>query len=322
MQWPSPGGIIRLFSKYGNITRERTNMDRIAFYSDDDAGALCARLASLGLARLGPVTLALTPRLAERAAGAGLPEGISIVAFAERANGFDVEIALREGSRSGADVVAALPLSRVDDTVLLSQFDVAITVGTSPAAAARAMRAARYDAGAGGPARVGPRGRVPAWFLARSDQAILATKARLSAVDGPALPFATRTLPTLLPRSRTVGGRDLPDTVPNRAVEGTAVLLAALSLAIAADPWARRIDAPALAGLMAARTLPTERALSDRLVGLANAYEMLVTADVDESADELAGSPSRSRDRRTPAARAVPIARDAAAIPGRRTYRA
>lgn len=299
-------------------------MDRIAFFSDDDAGALCARLVSVGLARLGlPVTLALQPRLAQEAAGAGLPAGISVVAFAERANGFDVEQALREASRCGGDVVAALPLGRVDDNALRSQFDAAIAVGSSPAAAARAMRAARYDAGPDGSARAGSRGRVPAWFLARSDQAILATKARLSAIDGPALPFATRTLPAVLPRSLVAGRGCFGDPVPDGVVDGTAVLLAALSLAVAADPWAKRLDAASLAGLMSARTLPAERALSDRLVGLANAYESLLgTVGADRDADDRAVSPSRSRDRRAPAARAVPVDRNAAALPTRRAYRA
>jgi len=298
-------------------------MDRIAFFSDDDAGALCAQLVALGLARLGlPLTLALQPRLAREAAGVGLPAEISVVALAERANGFDVEQALREASRSGGDIVAALPLSAAGDIALRRQFDAAITVGSSPAAAARAMRAARYDAGSDGSARAGSRARLPAWFLARSDQAVLATKARLSSVAGPALPFATRTLPAVLPRSLVASRGYFGDAMPD-VVGGTAVLLAALSLAVAADPWARQLDAAGLVGLMSARTLPAERALSDRLVGLANAYESLLGATgADWGADDLAASPSRPRDRRAPAVRAVPVDRNAAALPSRRAYRA
>ncbi|MEE7493299.1 hypothetical protein [Methylobacterium oryzae] len=299
-------------------------MDRIAFFSDDGSAAVCARMVSDGLARLEtPVTLALQPHLAQEAAGTGLPPGISIVAFAGRSNGFDVEQALRTASRSGGTVAAALPLSRVDDNVVRGQFDAVITVGASPAAAARAMRAARYDAGSDGSARAGSHGRVPAWFLACSDQAILATKARLSAIDGPALPLATRTLPAVLPRALVAGRGYRDGQVPDGVAGGTAVLLAALSLAVAADPWVKRLDAAGLASLMSARTLPAERALSDRLVGLANAYESLLgTAGADWSGDDLAVSPSRPRDRRAPAARAVPVDRTSAALPARRAYRA
>ncbi|MEE7505152.1 hypothetical protein [Methylobacterium mesophilicum] len=268
-------------------------MTKIAFFSDDEAGTLCARLTCLGLSQLGGTTVLALQEPAPVAGRATPPDGVSVVTLSDRANGYDVERLLRDTDGRGADVVAALPLAHARDRVVRHQFDAAIAVGREPVPAARALRAAQYVAVDPGEARDRAYDPIPVWFLAGADQSILATKARLSPARGPRLPFAARALPMALPRMSPRALGDMHEWRADDAVLGTATLLAALAIAVASDPMAAAIDAAGIATLMAARQLPAERRLAGRLVGLAEAYGRL--AD-----DAGPGSPgrqtSRSRD--------------------------
>ncbi len=262
-------------SRSGDAFKEGMLVTKIAFFSDDDAGALCGRMLCLGLSALhGDTTLALAGA-APAAGGAGAPGGTSVVALAPNANAFEVERAARAATTLGGDFVAALPLTSVRDRALRNQFDAVVTVGFQEASASRALRAARYlaaeDAGAFAAA-------PPAWVLAGPGQSELRTRAQLASAVGPRLPFATRALPMALPWLSPAERRRLAAWEADATVIRTGMLLAALALCVAADPGARRLEAADLATLMAARTLPAELALSDRLVGLANAYEELDAA--------------------------------------------
>lgn len=283
-------------SRWAWKTQGNQSMTRIAFFSDDEAGTICARLVCLGLAALPvSVTLALPAVVEPQVAP---PAGTSVVTLGPDANAFDVERALRPTVRSGDDFVAALPLGLVRDRGVRDQFDAVIAVGDNEASAARALSAARYLASNGTASEY-----RPTWFLVGPGQSVLRTKARLSASAGPALPFAVRSLPMGLPPLTTADRRDLARWHPEPAVRGTGLLLAALASCIAADPTARGFGAADLAALMEARTLPAERALSDRLVALANAYGAF-----ERAADEMRrparadfGSARRAADVRTSA---------------------
>lgn len=291
-------------------------MARIAFFSDDDAGEHCARLTCSGLAQLDGRTVLVLP---DHGAGIGVapPEGTAVADLAGRTGAFDVERALQPALRCGADVVAALPLARLGDEAVRLQFDAAIAVGRDHVPAARALRAARYVAVDPRIARDRGRNPVPAWFLAGADQPDLMTKARLSPVQGPRLPFATRSLPMALPRMSAAMLDDLRAWRPDDAVLGTGVLLAALALAVAFDPTATGIDAAVIAAMMAARELPAERRLAGRLVGLAEVYERLTDPDIRRSPD---CSAARPRDRRR-LPRPVPATADACEMRPARRYR-
>lgn len=281
-------------------------MAKIAFFSDDDAGEHCARLTCLGLAQLDGQTVLVLPGHVE-GTGDAPPEGTAVADLAERANAFDVERALQPALRCGADVVAALPLARLGDEAVRLQFDAAIAVGRDHVPAARALRAARYVAVDPLGARDRGRDLVPAWFLAGADQPDLMTKARLSPVQGPPLPFATRSLPMALPRLSAAMLDDLRAWRTDDAVLGTGTLLAALALAVASDPTAPGIDAAGIAAMMAARELPAERRLAERLVGLAEVYGRLTDSDGRRTPERSA---ARSRERRR-LARPTPATADA-----------
>ncbi|MCJ2054094.1 hypothetical protein [Methylobacterium sp. J-070] len=170
-----------------------------------------------------------------------------------------------------------LPLERLEDRDLRATLDVVLTVGQEREAATRALRAARYDAGTPAGALAGGEHShaVPPWFLPWSGQVDLRTKATLSASRTLRLPFATRTVPFTMPRPDRAGhpvpaGGAMPPTSPR-----TAVLLASLVTAIAADPHAARIDAGTLGELMAARDFERERRISDRLRALCVEFERL-----------------------------------------------
>ncbi|SFU97708.1 MULTISPECIES: hypothetical protein [unclassified Methylobacterium] len=272
-------------------------MNRIAFFSDDDAGALCARLVCLGLSALsGPITLALAASAGPDGVSAEAPEGTSVIALAPNANAFDIERAVCLAAPRGGDFVAALPLGSAADRGLRNQFDVVVTVGSQQASASRALRAARYVATDGVGIGLAVR---PAWFLAGPRQSELRTKARLSPSSGPCLPFATRALPMALPWLSSEEHRRLAAWEADASLMGTGMILAALALCVAADPEAKRLEAADVAALMTARTLSTERALSDRLVSLATAY-----AHLDLAAD---GSGQPSRPPGSNGRRAVPV---------------
>ncbi|SFL36710.1 hypothetical protein [Methylobacterium pseudosasicola] len=289
-------------------------MAKVGFFSDDETGELCARLTCLGLAGTAGSAILAVPEAAVGPADAAPPRGVSVVGLVPHADGRGLGRLVAETGRSGIDVVAALPLDRLADGAVRCLFDVAVTVGGGQVQAARALRAARYEASPG-PGRTPA---VPAWFLAGSDQSILATKARLSSAHGPRLPFATRALPMVLPRGTRCGREGLLSWRPGDPVRATAALLAALALAVAADPAAARIEAADLAALMAAGTTPEDRRLAGRLVSLAEAYGR--TAD---GPDEVGPDRSRgaSRDRRLrptrPASATSGDARAPAPRPGR-----
>ncbi|MET3414010.1 hypothetical protein [Methylobacterium sp. 1030] len=273
-------------------------MARIAYFSDDEAGTHCARLTCLGLSQLDGSTILALQEPVPVAGHATPPEGVSVVTLEDRANAFDLERLLLDAERRGADVVAALPLAYARDRVVRHQFEAAIAVGREPVSATRALRAAQYVA----TDPCGARGRaydpVPVWFLAGTDQSVLATKARLSPACGPRLPFAARSLPMALPRMSPRSLDDMRAWRGDDAVLGTATLLAALALAIASDPTAAAIDAAAIAAMMASRQLPAERRLADRLVGLAEAYGRLAADDGPGRPESPGRQAARSRDRR------------------------
>lgn len=215
-------------------------MISIAFFSDDPVGLSCAHLVAQALAHVDARVALVDAR-----DGAPPPSG-------------------------DAYAVTSAPLHTVGDEALRARFDVVVTVGEGGASAGRALRAARYDA-----ARTGGTGPTPAWFLPLSDQSIFMTKARLASAHGPRLPFGTRALPVMLPRigagarSRLLAGR------PDDAVLASGTLLAALVLAVGADPAAAGLDAAGLAVLMAGGDGPGRRLLAGHLVALADAYARL-----------------------------------------------
>ena len=269
-------------------------MPKIAFLADDETATLCARLTCVGLDQIQEKTILALPRRAVDPVRLPPAGGVSVVDLAEGVNAYDVERVLLPATRSGDNVVAALPLDRARDDALRLQFDAVIAVGGAPAPAARALRAARYEAAAPGDARSESRDSIPVWFLAGSDQSVLMTKARLSDSARLRLPFATRTLPMLLPRLTPRDREDLEAWRPDDAALGTAVLLAALALAIASDPSATRVEAADLAAMMAAREHPAERTLAERLRGLADVYGRVANGD-DKARPERPRDRSRGR---------------------------
>ncbi|WP_162559855.1 hypothetical protein [Methylobacterium radiodurans] len=198
--------------------------------------------------------------------------------------------AMRAAEEQGRDLVLALPIDGLRDGQVRVALDAVVTVGRDHPASARAMSAARFDAWASdGPDAGGEAPRpAPPWFLPCSHQVNLWTQASLAASGPVPLPFATRLLPFMAPR---LGQADIPVLVGEAlppAILRTAVLVASLAIAVAADPHARRIEAATLAALMAARELERERRTSDRLLALSAEFERL----------EGAGMPGRST--RTP----------------------
>ena len=266
---------------------------RIAFFSDDGSGSLCGRMVAHALNRLdGPATLATRD-------GAWTPDpkgaGPTIEVVPRTAGLHALEAAMCPSSHAAGDFVMSMPLDEIGDEALRQRFDVAVAVGGEPAAAARALRAARYDTG-------DPGRTAPVWFLALAGQSTLMTKARLAPSQGPRLPYGTRALPMMLPRIGPDAARRLLDDAPDDGILATATLLAALLLAVGANPSAQRLDAADLAVLMAARDMPQECALADRLVGLAVAYGRLAGEPVTV---EACPAEARSRDRRRPIAGAT-----------------
>jgi len=254
------------------------------------------------LAQTEGTTILALPGAAIGAGGARPPQGITIVGAAQGEEALDVARVSALADQAGSVLVAALPLACLADEAVRSRFDAAITVGGGQVPAARAFRAARYDAAAAS-AGSGGRTAVPAWFLAGTDQSILGTKARLSSAHGPRLPFATRVLPMALPRIARLGREDLLSWRHEDPVLATATLLAALALAVASDPSATRIEAADLAAMMAAGTTTAERWLAERLLSLAEAYGR-AAGDSDEMHRESAVA--RSRERRQRPRRSAP----------------
>ncbi|WP_238298226.1 hypothetical protein [Methylobacterium soli] len=196
---------------------------------------------------------------------------------------------LLDDARGGADTVAVLPLASLRDGTVTARLDVAIVVGRDHPAAARALRSARFEpepAKSHGlaldlNARDAPAATAVPWFLAYSSQTVLRTQAMLMSSQGPALPFAARALPVMMPRfDRRHEGSQCTGS-PNAEHRRIGILLAALALAAAAEPSARRIEAATLTQLMSSRILPRDREISDRLIGLASVFESLEHGDVE-----------------------------------------
>ncbi|MEE7492210.1 hypothetical protein [Methylobacterium oryzae] len=173
-------------------------MARIAFFSDDEAGVLCARLTCLGLTALdGTTTLALPGDVVAASPPIAAPAAVSVVALPARLDALAEGRARRSAFDAADDLVVALPLVASRDRGVRDRFDVAVAVGAGEAAAARALRTARYVAS---PEDEQVDATAPAWFLPGSGQSELRTKAMLSASGRLRLPFATRALPMALPR--------------------------------------------------------------------------------------------------------------------------
>ncbi|MGU3340781.1 hypothetical protein ACLBXJ_22425 [Methylobacterium mesophilicum] len=296
-------------------------MAKIGFFGDDDAAGLCARMVSIGLAPLNDDTVLALPRgegeAEDRRPGAETEPGrVTVVRLDRYPDAREVGDICALADRSGIDLVAALPLDELRNGTLRNQFDAVITVGAGHVAGARALRAARYEVLATPPAT--GQTAVPAWFLAGSDQSILTTKARMSSVNGPRLPFATRSLPMLLPRLNRHG---LCGPVPWGADEpamATATLLAALVLVVAADPTAARIEAADVAAMMAAGTASWDRRLAVRLRALARSYARTAGGNVDGPIGCRATRPS---DRRPQPALSAPVANEGVRSPAARALR-
>lgn len=252
---------------------------RIGVFSDDAAGPATALLIAHGLASAGaavevvgePGVLPLSRR------GAG-PR----VSLVDTNDGGALPAAIRTADEQGRDFVLALPIDRLRDGRVRVALDAVVTVGRDHPASARAMGAARFDAWASGNPDAGDEAPRPAppWFLPCSHQVHLWTRASLAASGAVPLPFATRFLPFMAPR---LGQADIPVLVGEAlppAMLRTAVLVASLAVAVAADPHARRIEAATLAALMAARELERERRISDRLLALSAEFERLEGADL------------------------------------------
>lgn len=260
---------------------------RIGFFSDDVGASHAAALVGHGMARAGGnVTVVAPPYRLDPGEEPRANGGVLGLGLPHRSNPYDVQCMLEGLVGRDSDCVVALPLSAIRDKGTCLQFDAVVTVGRDQPAAARALRAARYEAGRSVQAEDGSR---PAWFLVGANQSMLRTQANLSSARGPALPFAVRSLPTTLPRLSTIEEAALFDGRPDSEALRNGILLAALVVAVASDPHGRRIDAGTIAELMSARDLPRERMTSDRLVGLANAYERL-----GEARDDIARPTNRT----------------------------
>ena len=246
-------------------------MSRIAFFSDDEAGVLCARLACLGMTALpGSVTLGLPGEFVAACPPGAAPVSVSVVARPPDRDDLAAGRPRRSAFDTDESLVVALPLEAARDGGVRARFDVAVAVGGGEAAAARALRMARYVASDTTVDAV-----APAWFLPCSGQSELRAKAMLSASGRLALPFATRALPMALPRLTMAARHGLATWEPGAAVMGTGLLLAALVLCVGAEPGARRLEPSDIAERIAGRASAAERALSDRLATLANAYGRL-----------------------------------------------
>lgn len=254
---------------------------RIGFFSDDDGASHAAALFGHGLAQTGVrVTVVAAPYRSDPGEEAVTTGGVLGIGLPHRNNPYDVQCLLDGPAGGDADCAVALPLSAIRDRGTRLQFDAVVSVGRGQPAAARALRAARYDTGRNVPSDVGG---PPPWFLVGANQSVVRTQANLSPAHGPALPFAVRSLPTTLPRLSAPEAAALFEGRPDREALRSGILLAALVVAIVSDPHARRIDAGTIAELISARDLPGERATSDRLVGLANAFDRLGQASADEA---------------------------------------
>lgn len=241
-------------------------MLRVGVFSDDLGGPLAAIMLAHGLAVLGhPVTVAgstvfgIQPRF-EDAIGTRRIETIALDEGSE-ADGLDT------ASQEDRDVIAFLPLSALREGAIMGRIDLSIVVGKSHPAAARALRAARCE-----PSRAG----TTPWFLAFSTQSVLRTEAGLMTVGSIPLPYATRALPTTLPRlDHSREECILQGAFPEECLR-TGILLAALATAAAVLPESIRIEASDLTALMEADATASERQASRRLTALANAYERVV----------------------------------------------
>lgn len=272
---------------------------KIGFFSDDIGASHAAALFGHGLARSGGrVAVVAPPYHSDPDRGSRVIGGVVGLGSPHRSNPYDVQCMLEGSVGRDTDCAVALPLSAIREKGICLQFDAVVTVGRDQPAAARALRAARYEAGPNG--RAGE-GAPPPWFLVGANQSVLRTQANLSPVHGPALPFAVRSLPTMLPRLSATEEAALFEGRPDQEGLRSGILLAALVVALVADPHARRIDAGTIAELISARDLPGDRMTSDRLVGLANAFERLGEAAAETVHVEAAGRMSHptSRRRRT-----------------------
>jgi hypothetical protein len=252
---------------------------RIGVFSDDAAGPATALLIAHGLAGAGAaVEVAAEPSALPLSRGGAKPR----VSHVDTIGTGALLDTMRAADGQGRDLILALPIDCLRDGQLRVALDAVVTVGRDHPASARAMGAARFDAWASGNPDVGDEGPRPAppWFLPCSHQVHLWTQASLAASGPVPLPFATRLLPFMAPRLgqadiAVLAGEALPP-----AILRTAVLVASLVVAVAADPHARRIEAATLAALMAARELERERRISDRLLALSAEFERLEGVDM------------------------------------------
>jgi hypothetical protein len=262
----------------------------IGILSDDVAAAHAALLIGTGLAEAGVRAGVATALPVPARRGLGSDAVLALVHIDQSGEG-PLAAAMARCREEDRDLVVALPLTELQDARLLSRLDVAITVGRERAAAARALHAARYVAGDPAPGTSQDLRPSP-WFLACSDQGVLRTTASLASLAGPALPVATRVLPTVLPRlDRDIEADLLHRSAPPRCVQA-GIVLAAVAVAAAAEPRAARIDAAGLTGLMAGPGTGNGD-VGDRLIALAAAYARLVDAHVAERWPPLPASRRR-----------------------------
>jgi hypothetical protein len=261
---PRPEPIIRLLSNYGIFIGERVIMMRVGVFSDDLGGPLAAIMLAQGFAALGgPVSVAASaplrlPTFPDDASVAS-PLMATTLDEGQGAEWLDRTSAL------GRDAVVSLDLAALRDATVTERLDVSIVVGKEHPAAARALRAARCE-----PSRAA----ATPWFLAFSNQSVLRTEASLLPTGSIALPYATRALPTALPRlDRTAEDSLLRGGVPTEC-RRTGIMLAALATAAVAMPEAIRIEPRDLTALMEAAATAQSR-LGRRLLRLAHAFEGL-----------------------------------------------
>jgi hypothetical protein len=263
----------------------------IGVFSDDMAGPYAARLLAHGLDVLDARTKVLIdPALA---AMSSPPREIALAQAARLGESSDE---VPQTQAEGRDVVYAVPLAELQNVRLRSGLNLALTVGRDHPASARAMRAARYDRIASADVRVegGPH-PAPPWFLPLSHQSDLRTQASLAASGRVPLPLATRCFPFMLPRPTAAEMQALSEGNLGPAARQAAVLLASLAIAAASERNAHKLDAEVIADLMSARTTEAERAVSDRLLELAAAFERLQDSGSQEGLERPLAAPSLRR---------------------------
>lgn len=272
---------------------------RIGIFSDDIGASHAAAMVVHGLSAIGRKVGFAAPEFRPggdlRAASNGL---VSTIALPSRVNAFEVQSLLERFDLRDADRIVSLPLDALRDPAVRIQFDAVLAVGRDLPAAEKAFAAARYGTG-----ETVVQDAPPAWFLACRGQHNLWTRANLRPVRGPRLPFATRVLPAAMPRFAGERAHALLEGRPDIDAVRDGILLAAVVVAVAADPHAGTVDAATVDHLMATRDLAGEREASDLLVALASEYDFLEDAAAGRVAERWATSVPSSERRITVARR-------------------